>query len=79
MATLGFITNRNEEGKLKTSIYKDKLALAFKDGIVKYISVNPKYASAPKDTNPGVVYVNDITTKYKVVIDPGHGGNDQEQ
>ncbi|MBU3113107.1 N-acetylmuramoyl-L-alanine amidase [Clostridium lacusfryxellense] len=76
MATLGFITNKSEEGKLKTSVYKDKLALAFKDGIVKYISVNPKFASAPKDTNQGVIYVNDITTKYKVVLDAGHGGYD---
>ena len=66
LATLGFITNKNEEAKLKTTEYKDKLALAFKEAVKKYISVNPTPESGGGDT----------TAKYKVVLDAGHGGFD---
>lgn len=69
MATLGFITNKSEESKLKTSNYKDKLALAFADSVIKYINVNPQKIS-------GNVTVGTTKKKYKVVLDAGHGGND---
>ncbi len=59
MATLGFITNKNEESKLKTSEYKDKLALAFAEAVEKYISVNPK--SGNIDSSSDNIYMNDIT------------------
>jgi N-acetylmuramoyl-L-alanine amidase len=65
MAALGFITNKIEENKLKTSEYKDKLALAFKDAIVKYISVNPKYDSGDEGTSSENIYMNDITENIK--------------
>lgn len=63
MATLGFITNKSEESKLKTSEYKDKLALAFVDAVKKYISVNPK--SGDEDTSLGNIYMNDITENVR--------------
>ena len=65
LGTLGFITNKSEEGKLKTTEYKDKLALAFAEAVKKYISVNPKYGSDATDTNPGTVYMNDITENIR--------------
>lgn len=65
MATLGFITNKSEESKLKTTAYKDKLALAFTEAVKKYISVNPKYGSGNGDINSGNVYMNDITINIK--------------
>jgi N-acetylmuramoyl-L-alanine amidase len=58
-ATIGFITNKSEENKLRTSEYKDKLALAFAEAVKKYISVNPK--SAGGNVNSGNIYMNDIT------------------
>ena len=63
MATLGFITNKSEESKLKTSEYKDKLALAFTEAVKKYISVNPK--SGDEDTSLGNIYMNDITENVR--------------
>ena len=69
MATLGFITNKSEESKLKTSNYKDKLALGFADSVIKYINVNPKKIS-------GNVGGETTKKKYKVVLDAGHGGYD---
>ncbi len=69
MATLGFITNKSEESKLKTNEYKDKLALAFTEAVKKYISVNPKNSSGDGNTDT-------TEPKYKVVLDAGHGGYD---
>ena len=65
MATLGFISNKSEESKFKTTEYKDKLALAFTEAVKKYISVNPKYGSGNTDANSGTVYMNDITENIR--------------
>lgn len=64
-AMLGFITNKSEENKLKTSEYKDKLALAFLEAVKKYISENPKYGSGDEDTSSGTIYIKDITENVK--------------
>lgn len=67
MVAIGFITNKIEENKLKTSEYKDKLALAFLGAVKKYISANPKYGDVGGDTGstpPSVSvtkYIEDIT------------------
>ena len=65
LATLGFITNKREESKLKTTEYKDKLALAFKDAVKKYISLNPKNGSGDGNTSPENIYIHDITVSIK--------------
>ncbi|MCB2290174.1 N-acetylmuramoyl-L-alanine amidase [Clostridium sp. CS001] len=65
MAALGFITNKSEESKLKTSEYKDKLALAFTEAVKKYISLNPQNGSGDGNTSPGNIYINDITENVK--------------
>jgi N-acetylmuramoyl-L-alanine amidase len=64
MATLGFITNRNEESKLKTSEYKDNLASALVNAVAKYININPKDNSGD-DSSFGNTYVSDITENIK--------------
>jgi N-acetylmuramoyl-L-alanine amidase len=63
MATLGFISNKNEESKLKTTEYKDKLAVAFAEAVKKYISANPKNGNG--DTTSGNIYMNDIIENIK--------------
>ena len=65
MATLGFISNKTEEGKLKTTEYKDKLASAFAEAIIKYISVNPKSGNSNGGTASGNVNINDITENIR--------------
>jgi N-acetylmuramoyl-L-alanine amidase len=65
MATLGFITNKSEESKLNTSEYKDNLAAALTNAVVKYISVNPKGASVVDTGILGSIYVSDIMVNIK--------------
>jgi N-acetylmuramoyl-L-alanine amidase len=64
MATLGFITNGNEESKLKTSEYKDKLASALTNAVVKYLGVNPNGGSYD-DVTFGNIYVDDIVENVR--------------
>jgi N-acetylmuramoyl-L-alanine amidase len=64
-ALLGFISNKGEESKLRTSEYKDKLALAFTEAVKKYISANSKYGSGNGDTSSGNIYMNDITENIR--------------
>jgi N-acetylmuramoyl-L-alanine amidase len=65
MATLGFITNRNEESKLKSSEYKDNLASALANAVAKYIIINPKDNIGDDGSIFGNTYVSDITQNVK--------------
>jgi len=65
MATLGFISNKSEESKLKTNEYKDSIASALTNAVVKYMSMNPKNINGNDDESLENISVSDITENIR--------------